>query len=248
MTQVIKDQELLRQYTSDVFGSRISKQDLTSSTSYQYNALNQLVKQATPQETKQFNYNQRDNLVEELVNNQVAKSFTFDATNMMIQVMTASGENATYQYNGLRNRIDQTIEKTNEPLKQIQYVSDLTEPYNNLLERKVNEEYFLLDDLGSPLRQLTSTGQTINEYDYDEFGQSLFDTPNQQPFGFTGYQYDDVSGLNYAQARYYDQNLGRFTSEDPVKGLTTVPKSMNPYCYCLANPISFTDKDGRWPK
>lgn len=265
LTQVTKDQELLRQYTYDAFGNRTSKQDLTGSTSYQYNALNQLVKQATSQETKQFNYDQRGNLIEELVNNQVAKSFTFDATNMMTQVMTASGEKATYQYNGLRNRVGQTIEKTNEPLKQIQYVLDLTKPYNNLLERKVNEdiehylwdnellakdneEYFLLDDLGSPLRQLTSTGQTIDEYGYDEFGQSLFNVPTQQPFGFTGYQYDDVSGLNYAQARYYDQNQGRFLSEDPVKGLTTVPKSMNPYSYCLANPISFTDKDGRWPK
>lgn len=263
LTHVSKDQEVLRQYTYDAFGNRTSKQESTGSTTYQYNALNQLIKQDTPQETKQFNYDQRGNLVEELINNQVTKSFTFDETNMMTQVTTASGDKATYQYNGLRNRTGQTIEKANEPLKQIQYILDLTKPYNNLLERKVNEdkeqylwdndllakneeEYFLLDDLGSPLRQLANTGQTIEEYSYDEFGQSLFNTPTNQPFGFTGYQQDEVSGMNYAQARYYDQKQGRFVSWDPVLGILTIPESINSYSYSMNTPTNKTDKSGLW--
>ncbi|WP_083571660.1 RHS repeat-associated core domain-containing protein, partial [Enterococcus moraviensis] len=264
LTHVSKDQEVLRQYTYDAFGNRTSKQEATGSTTYQYNALNQLIKQNTPQETKQFNYDQRGNLVEELINNQVTKSFTFDATNMMTQVTTASGDKATYQYNGLRNRTGQTIEKNNEPLKQIQYILDLTKPYNNLLERKVNEdkeqylwdndllakneeEYFLLDDLGSPLRQLTTTRQTMEEYGFDEFGQALFNTPTNQPFGFTGYQQDEVSGLNYAQARYYDQNQGRFVSEDGIKGVLTSPMTLNPYTYVWNSPLDLVDKDGYFP-
>lgn len=116
---------------------------------------------------------------------------------------------------------------------------------NELLAK--DEEYFLLDDLGSPLRQLTRNGQTTTEYGYDEFGQSLFDTSNQQPFGFTGYQMDEVSELNYAQARYYDQAQGRFTGEDSVKGIKVLPQTLNAYSYVWNNPLSLIDKDGYFP-
>ncbi|WP_242590296.1 RHS repeat domain-containing protein [Enterococcus sp. DIV0849a] len=264
LTHVSKDQEILRQYTYDAFGNRTSKQESTGSITYQYNALNQLIKQDTPQETKQFNYDQRGNLVEELINNQVTKSFTFDATNMMTQVTTASGDKATYRYNGLRNRTSQTVEKANEPLKQIQYILDLTRPYNNLLARQVNEdkeqylwdnellakneeEYFLLDDLGSPLRQLANTGQTIEEYGFDEFGQPLFGTTTSHPFGFTGYQQDEISRLSYAQARYYDQSQGRFVSEDTIKGIISVPETLNTYSYVWNSPLTLVDLDGNFP-
>ena len=38
-----------------------------------------------------------------------------------------------------------------------------------------------------------------------------------QPFGFTGYQNDDISGMYFAQARYYSSNLGRFGAQDVVR-------------------------------
>jgi RHS repeat-associated protein len=33
---------------------------------------------------------------------------------------------------------------------------------------------------------------------------------------YTGYERDDESGLDFAQARYYNSNHGRFTSIDPL--------------------------------
>ena len=33
---------------------------------------------------------------------------------------------------------------------------------------------------------------------------------------YTGYERDDESGLDYAQARYYNSQHGRFTSIDPL--------------------------------
>ena len=35
-----------------------------------------------------------------------------------------------------------------------------------------------------------------------------------EPFAFTGYQENEVSGLQFAQARYYSAETGRFQSED----------------------------------
>jgi len=58
------------------------------------------------------------------------------------------------------------------------------------------------------------------------------------PFGFTGYQVDDISGMYYAQARYYSPTSGRFMAEDPIKD------QLNWYGYCEANPLTFVDPTG----
>ena len=74
---------------------------------------------------------------------------------------------------------------------------------------------------------------------YDEFGVPLVGANNiHQPFGFTAYQTDDVSGLYYAQNRYYAPKLGVFAAEDPIKD------QLNWYSYCAGNPIKFFDPDG----
>jgi RHS repeat-associated protein len=165
---------------------------------------------------------------------------------------------------------------------------DLTKPYNNLLERQVNDEsesylwdskllardnteYFLLDELGSPLRELDDMGLTVSNYGFDEFGLPIFDnatmqsvgnanveigiekiptaqniqTPRPQIFGFTGYQQDEISGLNYAQARYYSGEQGRFVSKDIDKFIQVIDSgTLNQYGYCQSNPINYFDPMG----
>lgn len=66
-----------------------------------------------------------------------------------------------------------------------------------------------------------------------------------QPFGFTGYERDGISGLYYAQARRYDAKTGRFTSRDIIKGNISQMQSQNEYAYCLGNPLMYVDRDGR---
>jgi len=63
---------------------------------------------------------------------------------------------------------------------------------------------------------------------------------------FTGKE-KDSTGLHYFGARYYDPELGRFLTRDPVGGRTTVPQALNPYSYCLNNPLKYIDPDGRDP-
>jgi len=85
-------------------------------------------------------------------------------------------------------------------------------------------------------------------YGYDEFGNTLVDVPNgAQPFGFTGYQRDDVAGMWYAQARYYAPQHGRFVIEDVVKGVQSHPFTLNAYAYCWNQPLTLVDLDGKWP-
>ena len=62
-------------------------------------------------------------------------------------------------------------------------------------------------------------------------------TRSIQPFGFNGYEMDEVGGLYFAQARRYDAGVGRFVSEDFIKGHIAVPYTMNHYNYCWNRPM-----------
>ncbi len=52
-------------------------------------------------------------------------------------------------------------------------------------------------------------------------------------------------GAHYA--RFYDPQLGRFLSHDPVDGDLTNPPSLHKYLYAFQNPTVFVDPDGRMP-
>ena len=131
-----------------------------------------------------------------------------------------------------------------------------------------NSYYYLQDELGSPMYMTGTDGAAVSSYAFDDFGRSIdpftgkikeagnkqhtkhaYTTEGNiiQPFAFTGYQEDEVSGLKFAQARYYDTTTGRFQSEDPRKGFINNPLTINHYGYCFGNPVGFSDKNGKWP-
>jgi RHS repeat-associated protein len=105
---------------------------------------------------------------------------------------------------------------------------------------------YLHDHLGSPVRMIEDGfGEALA---YDEFGVPLVGTQNiHQPFGFTGYQTEDVTGMWYAKVRYYDSVGARFTSEDIVIGEIDYPCTLNRYTYCINNPIMYVDSNGMSP-
>lgn len=57
---------------------------------------------------------------------------------------------------------------------------------------------------------------------------------------------DDESGLEFAQARYYNTSHGRFTSTDPLTASANVkdPQTFNRYTYAMNSPYKFTDPLG----
>jgi len=141
---------------------------------------------------------------------------------------------------------------------------------NSLISAAGNDSadsyYYLQDHLGSPIRLLGGDdGGTALAY--DEFGVQTVGAGDglHNPFGFTGYQDDDVSGLYYAQARYYAPGLGRFVAEDTHwnpgnmifgdnphsmqnAGLFPyrlgIEQSKNLYAYCVCNPKAYIDPTG----
>ena len=124
--------------------------------------------------------------------------------------------------------------------------------------------YYLQDEHGSPMYMTGTDGVAVSSYAFDDFGRNIdpltgnikdkshkhaYTTDGNiiQPFAFTGYQEDEVSGLKFAQARYYKAETGRFQSEDKIKGFIDGPFTLNHYGYCWNNPILLFDLDGNWP-
>ncbi|MCW5970588.1 MAG: hypothetical protein KIT57_18970, partial [Blastocatellales bacterium] len=60
------------------------------------------------------------------------------------------------------------------------------------------------------------------------------------------YERDNETGLDFAQARYYANVQGRFTSVDPdnAGAFESDPQSWNGYAYARNNPLLYVDPDG----
>ncbi|MCL6606441.1 MAG: RHS repeat-associated core domain-containing protein, partial [Paenibacillus sp.] len=56
---------------------------------------------------------------------------------------------------------------------------------------------------------------------------------------------DKETGLYFLKSRYYDPEIGRFTSKDRFAGFENRPASQNPYTYCEGDPVNRVDPDGQ---
>lgn len=81
------------------------------------------------------------------------------------------------------------------------------------------------------------TGETVHGY------SSSADDIRQK---FTGYQKDNETSLDFAEARMYENRYGRFTAVDPLiaSGKSVNPQTFNRYVYVGNRPTNLTDKYG----
>ncbi len=98
---------------------------------------------------------------------------------------------------------------------------------------------------GSTVAMTDAAQSVINQYRYDPFGNIINQSETiPQPFTFVG-QYGvmtEPNGFYYMRARYYDPQVGRFISEDPI-GFDG--GDVNLYAYVGNNPIMGVDPWGR---
>lgn len=102
--------------------------------------------------------------------------------------------------------------------------------------------YFAADHVGSMVQQTDPTGSVTLTRQYDPWGKLVLGSSAGR-YAFTGREWDPETGLYYYRARYYDPNLGRFLSEDPI-GFEAGP---NVFSYVLNNPVTLTDPFGMMP-
>ncbi|PJE64919.1 MAG: hypothetical protein COU90_00165 [Candidatus Ryanbacteria bacterium CG10_big_fil_rev_8_21_14_0_10_43_42] len=97
-------------------------------------------------------------------------------------------------------------------------------------------------------------GDVVQVLDYYPFGALRVDNQDtnfNEKRKFTGYEYDDSTGLNYAGARYQNPAKGRFTSQDPAsrdvpESFLADPQQLNMYAYGRNNPVNLVDPTGEY--
>ena len=100
----------------------------------------------------------------------------------------------------------------------------------------------LSDALGSVIAQTDDSGATTSQYAYSPYGEVQSSGETTNALQYTGRE-NDNTGLDYYRARYYDPQLKRFISSDPI-GLAG---GINMYAYVGGDPISKRDPRGTNP-
>ena len=100
--------------------------------------------------------------------------------------------------------------------------------------------YFLTDHLGSTVGMADTNGSVVESATYDSFGRVQSGNLTTH-YGYTGREADEKTGLMYYRARFYDPQIGRFTSEDPIG---FAGGDVNLYGYVWNNPQHFKDPLG----
>lgn len=114
-----------------------------------------------------------------------------------------------------------------------------------------NNLYFNLNDHLSSLTIITNqNGDIVEENEYDNFGQIIYTSSTiDNSYKFAGQELDVETSLGYFHNRYYDMQVARFLSIDPLLLrqpyiFLADPQQLNSYSYARNNPISFIDPLG----
>jgi RHS repeat-associated protein len=151
---------------------------------------------------------------------QIDRSFYSNSGQLLYQVNGTTGAEVDAVYLGAR------------PVAEVSVVSGAE-----------NVSYLHTDMLGSPVAKSDAAAQLVERTIYSPYGQAV--NRAVDGIGYTGHKMDVHSGLIYMQQRYYDPEVGRFLSEDPVSAYGDPVRSFNRYWYANGNPYRFFDPDGR---
>ena len=116
----------------------------------------------------------------------------------------------------------------------------------SLMREGIGTYYYLMDDLGSVLKVVDSSGTVKNSYSYDPYGISLNKSETvTNPWQYASGYLDATTSLYKFGTRYYDPQTGRWTQKDPVGGSVGKIGSGNPYVYADNEPTMQVEPSGR---
>jgi RHS repeat-associated protein len=238
-------------YAYDGVGNRTSSH---KSATYGYQPLNRLVNTSSAS----YLYNNNGNMISK-TDASGTTQFAWDFENRLTQVVTPASGSVTYKYDALGRRIQRTpssgistnfVYDGQDVVKDINSDGTTVEYLNGPgIDNKIRQKgssnsttyYFSQDHLGSTTALTGTTGKLVERITYDGYGNSVGSTRTR--YGYTGRERDSLTGLMYYRARWYDAQLGRFISEDPIR----FSGAINWYDYVGNSPLNWIDPLG-WAK
>lgn len=238
-------------WTYDQYGNRAC-QNVTAGTApspcVTFNANNQ---------AQGYGYDADGNMTFEPTNN----TYGYDDADHMVSYSGSNGS-ATYTYDGTGRRVQEASGGGSSTVYIFSGGQDIAEYDNGAAPSSPSREYvyagnrlvaqiaagttfyFHQDHLS--VRLITGSNGTVTEQNGNfPFGEAWYGSSGATNWVFTTYERDtSESGLDYANARFYDSRLGIFTTIDPLDGWTGDPLSWNAYSYVGNDPINRIDPSG----
>jgi RHS repeat-associated protein len=199
-------------YEYDQEGNRISKiaKDNTT-TKYFWDHRNRLTKVQTPTESIEYIYDYQNRLVKRSQDNKTVTHFVHDGWQIILQF-----EN-----------------KEIKPSHRYLWGTKQDELICN------DSNWTLGDHLNTIRDTIKSDGTVVSHLEYNAFGKLISETKNDSFFiGYTGKLFDKSSDLQWNINRWYDSNIGKWTSEDPIGFIGNVT---NVHCYVRNKTMNFVD-------
>jgi RHS repeat-associated protein len=204
-------------YEYDPEGNRISKTNKTNNetTKYFWDNRNRLTRVETPTEAIEYIYDYQNRLVKRTENITNQQYFIHDDWQIILQYDNKQ-QAPTHRY----------LWGT----KQDELICD-------------NDNWQLGDHLNTIRDIVKSDSNVATHLEYNSFGKLISETKNNDSifFAYTGKLTDNSSDLQWNINRWYDSNVGRWVSEDPI-GFRA--KDENLYCYVKNMPVQYYDYRG----
>ncbi|TRX57221.1 RHS repeat domain-containing protein [Thalassomonas sp. M1454] len=294
----VENGPIKQNYTLDGVGNMLTKQQIEQQITYSFDALNRLLTSNNLSNAELHNYlydknGNRTSLTTNTDNTNYQISPTGNAilainsTPINIDAngntLTRNGQTlqyspynqlegianvASYQYNGLGQRVSKTDLTTNVSQYFVyntagQLISELDNTGNPVTEHiylnnmpiavikheiNTSQVYYVhTDHLNTPRTISNQSQQTLWQWQSDAFGNGEANEDvnlDGKQFiynkRFPGQYYDQESGLHYNYYRDYDPQTGRYIQSDPI-GLNG---GLNTFAYVGGNPIIFIDPLG----
>ncbi|KAF2406992.1 RHS repeat-associated core domain-containing protein [Pseudomonas antarctica] len=191
---------------------------------------------------------------------QLVTEYRYDCQHRLISITKPNGQTASYRYDPFGRRISKTVDGiTTEFFWQgdklvaehhaDRHRSYLYEPDSFrplvLLEgfgpQDTQPFHYQLDHLGTPQELTAPDGEIVWSAHYRAYGDiaRLDISKVDNPLRFQGQYFDQESGLHYNRHRYYNPDIGRYLTPDPVK----LAGGINAYQYA-PNPTGWVDPLG----
>ena len=186
--------------------------------------------------------------------------YRYDCQHRLIGLTQPNGQTASYRYDPFGRRISKTIDGTTTEFfwkgdkliaehhadrhRSYLYEPDSFRPLA-LLEgfdpKDTKPYHYQLDHLGTPQELTTPDGEIVWSAHYRAYGEiARLDVGKiDNPLRFQGQYFDQESGLHYNRHRYYNPDIGRYLTPDPVK----LAGGINGYQY-VPNPTGWVDPSG----
>ncbi len=173
--------------------------------------------------------------------------YLYDAGGDRIHKLASQGVETFYAFNGLGVAYEEEDSLENGTTKRY-YIHAMGRHVASVeIDQYSAQEnyYFHADYLGSVRMISDENAVVVWQKRYTPFGDTEEESGTiENTYQFTGKGWDEDAGLFYFNARWYDADVGRFISEDPLWGSILDPQSLNRFAYGKNNPYRFTDPTG----